>query len=90
VIDVYDVWSDGTETLNEEKSSSYTDTVLIEGKSNALPNGSASNLTSTFEGDLGGYSVLVSYNGNGNKFSWSIQNAPERETVIVDSGVVLN
>lgn len=90
VIEVFDVWSDGTETLNEENSSSYTDTVSIEGKSNALPNGSESNLVPTFEEGLGGYSVLVSYNGNGNKFSWSIKNVPEREPVVIDSGIVPN
>lgn len=90
VIRVFDVWSNGAETLNEEKSSSHTDTVSFEGKSNPLPNGSESNLVPTFEGDLEGYSVIVSYNGNGNKFSWSIENAPEREPVVVDSGVVPN
>jgi hypothetical protein len=90
VITVYDVWSDGTETINEEKSSSFTDTVSITGTSNALPNGSESNLTPTFAAGLDGYSISVSYNGNGNKFSWIIKNAPEREPVVVDSGVVLN
>lgn len=90
VISVYDVWSNGDQTLNEDKSSTYTDAVVIDGRSNALPNGSESNLVPTFEGGLGGYSVVVSYNGNGNKFSWSINNAPIRETVIVDTGIVLN
>lgn len=87
VIEVYDVWSNGDQTLNETSSYTYSET--IEGKSNALPNGSASNLVPSFEGGLSGYSVVVSYNGNGNKFSWSIKNAPEREPVRVDSGIVL-
>lgn len=77
---VFDVWSDGHKTLKSETTSSVSKT--YSGTSNALPNGSESNLVPTFEGGLGGYKLVVSYNGNGNKFTWGIYSAPERKTEV--------
>lgn len=75
-VTVYDVWSNGDETLNEEKSYTETKTNSITGKSNALPNGAETNLVPTFEGGLETYSLTVSYKGNGNKFSYTLTGEP--------------
>lgn len=87
-VNVYDVYSDGKEVLNETKSSSYTDYKYINGKSDPLPNGAETNLVPTFNGGLDGYGFSVSYKGNGNKFSWSNIAAPERVTVTVTGDVL--
>lgn len=85
-VKVYDVWSDGAETLREESSS--TSTISIEGKSNAMPNGAKSNYVPTFSGGLEGYAVSVTYIGNGNKYSVNVTSAPAHDPVVVDTGVV--
>lgn len=80
---VYDVWSNEVETLNEEASSIVTVPVIISGVSNPLPNGSETNYLASFTDGLGGYSVYVTYKGNGNKFSCT-EIAPVRDTVETD------
>lgn len=80
---VYDVWSNEEETLNEEASSNVIVPVVISGKSDPLPNGSETNYPASFTDGLGGYSVYVTYKGNGNKFSCT-ETAPVRETVKTD------
>ncbi|NLV85387.1 MAG: hypothetical protein GXY60_12555 [Spirochaetales bacterium] len=85
-VKVYDVYSDGAETLREESSS--TSTISIEGKSNAMPNGAKNNYVPTFSGGLEGYAVSVTYIGNGNKYSVNVTSAPAHDPVVVDTGVV--
>jgi hypothetical protein len=53
-----------------------------------MPNGSEKNYKPVFAGGLGGYSFQISYNGNGNKFTWETTYEPERPVVKEDSGII--